>query len=263
MAAPDARDGTAVDDAHYNLEASVRIASDDDFGREHLLRYCARPPLSLARLTELPHGKLGYRIKKLRNHRNKLRIMTPLELLARLAALIPPPRHPLVRFHGAFAPRSSWRKLVVPKPPQTKPEQTQTHNHHKSNDAAERATPHVANTARKPPTALAPSTPGLIAETESMTPNMLSIRHWERLRSGALIATSPHVDWSTLMSRTFDVDVLECPKCKGRLRILAIVDNEALAKSILDDLAIARAPPPLRARDAATLDHDPDADDTC
>jgi hypothetical protein len=114
---PETRDGAAVDEAGYNLGAGVRIAADDDFGREHLLRYCARPPLSLARLIELPHGKLGYRIKKLRNHRNKLRITTPLELLARLAALIPPPRHPLVRFHSAFAPRSSWRELVVPKPP--------------------------------------------------------------------------------------------------------------------------------------------------
>jgi len=81
-----------------------------------------------------------------------------------------------------------------------------------------------------------------------MTPNTLSIRHWDRLRSGALIATSPHVDWSTLMSRTFDV---------------ALIDDQSLATSILDELAIARAPPPLRARDPATLDHDPDADDTC
>ena len=85
-----------------HLEATVRIAADDDFGREHLLRYGARPPMSLARLVELPNGKLGYRIKQLRNGRSKLRVMTPLELLARLAALIPPPRHPLVRFHGAL-----------------------------------------------------------------------------------------------------------------------------------------------------------------
>ena len=50
------------------------------------MRYCARPPLALARLTELPHGKLGYRIKKLRNHRNKLRIMTYDDLIERTRA---------------------------------------------------------------------------------------------------------------------------------------------------------------------------------
>jgi hypothetical protein len=33
-----------------------------------------------------------------------------MELLARLAALIPPPKIPLVRYHGVFAPRSSWRR---------------------------------------------------------------------------------------------------------------------------------------------------------
>jgi hypothetical protein len=42
--------------------------------------------------------------------------MQPVELLARLLALIPPPRHPLLRFHGALAPHSSWRKNVVPEP---------------------------------------------------------------------------------------------------------------------------------------------------
>ncbi len=69
-------DGSAVDKDGYNLEATVRIAADDDFGREHLLRYGARPPMSLARLIELPSGKLGYRIKQLRNGRSKLRVMT-------------------------------------------------------------------------------------------------------------------------------------------------------------------------------------------
>lgn len=37
------------------------------------------------------------------------RPMTPLELIARLATLIPPLRHPLIRSHGVFAPDSAWR----------------------------------------------------------------------------------------------------------------------------------------------------------
>jgi hypothetical protein len=43
--------------------------------------------------------------------------MTPVELLARLAALVPPPRYPLVRYHGVLAPHSKWRGAVVPKAP--------------------------------------------------------------------------------------------------------------------------------------------------
>jgi hypothetical protein len=80
-----------------------------------LLRYGARPPLALDRLRCLRDGRIAYRIKYSRTG-SKHRVMTPLETLARLAALIPPPRYPLVRFHGVLGPRSAWRKGVVPKP---------------------------------------------------------------------------------------------------------------------------------------------------
>jgi hypothetical protein len=43
--------------------------------------------------------------------------MSPVECLARLAILVAPPYFPLVRYHGVFAARSSWRGLVTPKPP--------------------------------------------------------------------------------------------------------------------------------------------------
>ncbi len=42
--------------------------------------------------------------------------MEPHQFLARLCALIPPPRHPLIRFHGVFGPASKWRAQVVPQP---------------------------------------------------------------------------------------------------------------------------------------------------
>jgi Putative transposase len=99
----------------WNLHAGVRMAAGDDLGRERLLRYGARPPLALDRLRRLPDGRISYRIKYART-RSKHRVMTPLELMARLSALIPPPRYPLVRFHGVLGPRSAWRKDVVPKP---------------------------------------------------------------------------------------------------------------------------------------------------
>jgi len=37
-----------------------------------------------------------------------------LAFLARFCALIPPPRHPLIRFHGVVAPHSPLRKKAVP-----------------------------------------------------------------------------------------------------------------------------------------------------
>jgi hypothetical protein len=46
------------------------------------------------------------------------RVMTPIAFLARLAALVPPPRYPLVRYHGVLAPHAKRRSVVVPKAPQ-------------------------------------------------------------------------------------------------------------------------------------------------
>lgn len=51
--------------------------------------------------------------------------MTPLQFLARLCALIPPPRHPLIRFH-VFAPHSAWRRAVVSSPAQNPGAETKT-----------------------------------------------------------------------------------------------------------------------------------------
>ena len=78
------------------------------------MRYCARPPLSLERLSTTPEGLVAYRLRKPWSADQTHRVMTPLEVMARLAALVPPPRHPLIRFHGVCAPHSSWRGSVVP-----------------------------------------------------------------------------------------------------------------------------------------------------
>ena len=36
-------------------------------------------------------------------------------MLERLAALVPPPRRPLLVYHGVLAPRAAWRSAIVPK----------------------------------------------------------------------------------------------------------------------------------------------------
>jgi putative transposase/transposase-like zinc-binding protein len=117
---PPAADG-AVEHDGFNLHASVVVAGDDDLGRERLMRYGTRPQLALDRLRRLPGGRLAYRIKKLRGGRAKHRVMTPLEFLARLAVIVPPPRYPLLRYHGVLGPRSSWRRDVVPQPREPRP----------------------------------------------------------------------------------------------------------------------------------------------
>jgi hypothetical protein len=94
----------------FDVHCAVRIAADDDAGRERLVRYCTRPPFALDRIELLRDGRIAYLLKAPRKGRTH-RVMTPMDFMARLAALVPPPKIPLVRYHGVFAPRSSWRAV--------------------------------------------------------------------------------------------------------------------------------------------------------
>ena len=105
--------GLVAEYLKFNLHAGVSVPSGLPAARERLLRYCARPPLALERLSVLDDGRICYRIKD----SDQVRLMTPTQFLARLAALVPPPRHPLVRFYGVWAPHSRWRSLVMPAAP--------------------------------------------------------------------------------------------------------------------------------------------------
>ena len=43
-------------------------------------------------------------------------VLSPLELIEKLAALVPPPRLNLVRYHGVLAPNAASRDRIVPGP---------------------------------------------------------------------------------------------------------------------------------------------------
>ncbi|MGH8702563.1 MAG: transposase [Burkholderiales bacterium] len=108
-------------DGGFSVDGSVRIAAADRAGRERLLRYCARPPFALQRLRELDAGHLVYDSAKPGSGATALRL-TPLELLERLAALVPPPRVHRHRYYGVLAPHAPLRQavtamVVAPAPP--------------------------------------------------------------------------------------------------------------------------------------------------
>ncbi|MGH7392375.1 MAG: transposase [Candidatus Rokuibacteriota bacterium] len=54
--------------------------------------------------------------------------------------------------------------------------------------------------------------------------------------------------WARLMQRAFEIDVLACPRCGGRLRLIATVEDPHAIREILDALALSPhprcAPPP-------------------
>jgi hypothetical protein len=42
--------------------------------------------------------------------------------------------------------------------------------------------------------------------------------------------------WAALMRRAFDIDVLACPRCGGRLRLLALIEDPRVIRQILEHL---------------------------
>ena len=254
------KQGNVVTHLGFNLHAAVTLAAHDDMGRERLCRYGARPPFSLAKLRLLKDGNVAYLVKKVGRGRAKRRVMDPVEFLARLSALIPPPRFPLLRFAGVLAPRSKWRALIVPLPPSATPAPPRAHR--APGVAPSEKLDLVAPAGPTHPTSVPPTTeppgpdacaarPAVFAQNlaaqsdavEVVAPNILSLTHWARLRDGELYAAQPRVDWATLLRRTFDFDVKTCTACGGRLEVRAVVTEPGSAAKILESLARPRAPP--------------------
>ena len=76
------------------------------------------------------------------------------------------------------------------------------------------------------------------------------MKHWSRLLDGELYAASSRVEWATLLRRTYGVDALRCPKCAGRLRVMATITDPGVVKKILAHLHLPTEPlPRARARD--------------
>lgn len=98
----------------FSLDASVACRAEQRAKLERLARYVARPPLALDRLSVTDDGRLRYALKHPFSDGTTHFLFHPLDLLARLATLVPRPRVHLTRYHGIFAPNSALRALVVP-----------------------------------------------------------------------------------------------------------------------------------------------------
>jgi hypothetical protein len=98
----------------FSLHANTHLHANDREGLERLCRYGARGALALERFEEGEGDTLLYRMKRaMPDEATHLRF-TGLELLRRMAALVPPPRRNLVRFHGVVAPGARLRPSLVP-----------------------------------------------------------------------------------------------------------------------------------------------------
>jgi hypothetical protein len=106
----------------FSLHAAVRVEAHDRTRLEQLCRYITRPALSDERVQLNAAGQVELKLKTPWRDGTTHLVMSPLEFMQRLAALVPRPRLHLSRFHGVLAPNAKLRALVVP---QAQPAQAQ------------------------------------------------------------------------------------------------------------------------------------------
>ncbi len=184
--------------AGFSLHAGVGVEADQRTKLERLARYVSRPPVAEERLSLTAQGHVRYRLKNPYRDGTTDIVLEPLDFIARLAALVPPPRVHLARYHGVFAPHAALRAAITPA----------------GRGSGARAT--------------AP---------EGRTPKHVSMT------------------WARRLKRVFAIDIEECARCGGRLKVLASIEEPELIARILahrrergDDDApaaplTARAPP--------------------
>src|SRR5437879_4616332 len=102
----------------FSLHANTAIPAHRRDQLERLLRSTARGAVSLERLQEAANGDLVYTFTHPWSDGTTGIRLTPLELLEKLAALIPLPHSHLVRYGGCLAPHSHLRGCVLPTPRQ-------------------------------------------------------------------------------------------------------------------------------------------------
>jgi hypothetical protein len=163
----------------------------------------------MERLDALADGRLRYRLKRPWRDGTTHVIYQPLELLEKLAALVPAPKAHLIRYSGVLAPAAKWRASVVPA------------------TAAESAS-------------------AIVSVTESCTRESSAALSVET-RFGAAASAASHgrnYTWAELMKRVWALDVLEGPRCRGRMRILAAIHPPDASQKILASLGLPSRGPP-------------------
>jgi hypothetical protein len=98
----------------FSLHAEVRCAMNQRKKLEQLCRYITRPAIANERLKLNSAGDVVLRLKSPYQDGTTHIVMTPLEFMQRLAALVPRPRLNLIRFHGVLAPNAKLRPQIIP-----------------------------------------------------------------------------------------------------------------------------------------------------
>jgi hypothetical protein len=102
----------------FSLHAGVVAQAHERDKLERLCRYITRPAIAERRLSISPQGRVRYELKTPWRNGTTHVEFEPIDFIAKLAALVPPPRAHLTRFHGIFAhkhvrlPFVEWHVLI-------------------------------------------------------------------------------------------------------------------------------------------------------
>ncbi len=231
-----------------SLHANVAVPARDRRRLERLCRYVARPPLATQRLSRLGDGRLLYRLKHRWRDGTTHVVFEPQELVERLAALIPPPRFHGARYHGVFAPCARERARVVPTAIRAADSESRQVGADASFDS-ERLGPSPVTAApvasprssRLESLAIGDPPPSSAQDSNAVPPPAAGTE--------AAVPRRRRLAWAELLKRVFAIDVLACPRCGGRTRVLSVPPPPDAARAILECLGLeSRAPPPLAPR---------------
>jgi hypothetical protein len=192
----------------FSVDAGVRIEADNRASLERLLRYCARPAFALERLREIDPEHLVYESTKPGPGGSVSLLLTPIQLLDRLAALIPPPRRHRHRYIGVLAPNSSLRAAVTA--------------------LAQPVGEAIVTAAADPATHTGQSPP--VETTTDEPPHRKAARYV----------------WAMLLARIYEVLPLMCPQCGGEMKIIAFINEAVVIREILNHLGEPTSPPMLK-----------------
>ena len=214
----EAKEMLAYKHSGFSVDADVCIEAHDRAGLERLLRYCARPPFSMERLRKAG-SELVYRCAKQHSEpgsdKRGAKVdelhLTPLELIDRIAALVPPPRTHRHRYFGVLAPNSPLRAAVT----------------------AMAAAPAQPTTAQAEPTTTSGGAdgPAPMGSPIAPTPELAPPKR------------AAHYLWAVLIARIYEVFPLLCPICGGQMRIIAFITHSADIRQILEHVGANSEPP--------------------
>ena len=190
---------------------------------ERLVRYCARPPLAQERLGRLDGEHLVYRLRKPTMDGRTELVLTPLQLLDRLAHLVTPPRLHKHRYCGVLAPNAKLRQAVI------------------QSAGPAGATMQLLQEARQRMGLDEAGTDGDPATTAA-----------DRDKPTSALGRAAARSWALLLARLFECLPLVCPECGEPMRIIAFVLDPPVIERILTHIGEpveapavlpARAPP--------------------